>query len=85
MYSDRHPYTVTAILSLKRIMVRADDAKRIDRNGCSEQQEYQYIPNTDAPAIELRMNKRGQWKRTGDPDGATYIIGIREEYYDFTR
>jgi hypothetical protein len=85
LYSDRHPYTVTRILSAKRITVKPDEATRIDKNGCSEDQQYAYVTRQDYPEITLFLNKRGRWKRLGDADGATYLLGRREEYYDFTR
>ena len=85
MYSDRHPYTVVEVISEKRIKVTADDVKRLDKNGCSEIQEYEYIPNLNAPRIELFLNKWGRWKRKGDAEGSTFLIGRREEYYDFSR
>ena len=85
MYSDRHPYTVVEIISEKRIKVAPDDTKRIDENGCSESQEYEYIQNRNAPRIELFLNKWGRWKRKGDSEGSTFLIGKREEFYDFTR
>ena len=85
MFSDRHPYTVVAILSDKRIEVKPDIATRIDKKGCCEDQEYAYETNNEAPAITLFLNKFGKWKRLGDSNGSTYLIGRREEYYDFTR
>lgn len=85
MYSDRHPYTVTNIISARRIMVRADIATRTDTNGFSENQEYSYVEDETAPEITLFINKFGRWKRLGDAGGSTYLIGKREEYYDFTR
>ena len=85
MYSDRHPYTITAILSAKRIQVKADIATRIDKLGMSDCQTYKYEADNNAPAITLFLNKFGRWKRLGDAQGSTYLIGEREEYYDFTR
>jgi hypothetical protein len=84
-YSDRHPFTVVAILSPTRIQVQRDDTKRTDNNGFSEHQDYEYTPNPDAAIITLRLNKHGRWKALGDPQGCTYLIGKHEEYYDFTR
>ncbi len=84
-YSDRHPYTVTAILSTKKIQVKGDIATRIDKNGFSECQHYDYKTDEESQPITLFLNKFGRWKRQGDPQGATYLIGKREEYYDFTR
>jgi hypothetical protein len=37
------------------------------------------------PPITLRLNKFGRWKEVGHPDGSTFLVGRREEYYDFTR
>jgi hypothetical protein len=85
MYSDRHPYTIVAILSDKRIQVVRDIATRIDKNGCSEYQVYSYTPDYESLAVTLRLNKYGRWKEVGHPDGSTFLIGRREEYYDFTR
>lgn len=85
MYSDRHPFTITAILSPKRIQVKGDIATRTDKNGCCESQEYTYETDHNSPSITLFLNKFGRWKRVGDAQGSTYLIGRREEYYDFTR
>jgi hypothetical protein len=85
MYSDRHPYTVVAVLSDKKIQVVRDIATRTDKNGCSESQEYTYAPDENTLPITLRLNKYGRWKEVGHPDGSTFLVGRREEYYDFTR
>jgi hypothetical protein len=85
MYSDRHPYTVVEILSSKRIVVQEDVARRTDSNGFSETQKYEYTPNPTSPRIILFLNKFGRWKRLGDAKGSTFLVGKREEYYDFTR
>ena len=42
MYSDRRAYTVQKIISDKRIVVTRDKVTRIDRNGPSEDQKYEY-------------------------------------------
>ena len=85
MFSDRHPYTVVRILTPKRIVVTADEATRVDGWGASESQEYRYASDPDAPEVTLFLNKYGKWKRLGDAQGSTFLIGRREEYYDFTR
>lgn len=41
-YTDREPYTIVRILDKKHIVVRACDAVRIDNNGMSEDQKYEY-------------------------------------------
>jgi len=85
MYSDRHAYTIVAVLSDKKIQVVRDIATRTDKNGFSESQEYVYFTDVESPPITLRLNKHGRWKEVGHPDGSTFLIGKREEYYDFTR
>ena len=84
-YSDRHPYTIVAVLSPSKIQVKRDIATRIDKNGYSESQDYTYEVDNDYPAITLRLNKFGRWKELRHAKGSTYLIGQREEYYDFTR
>ena len=42
-------------------------------------------PYTVVGIISPRRNKFGRWKAVGDANGPTYLIGGREEYYDFTR
>jgi len=85
MYSDRHPFTIVEILSPKRIVVQADKATRKDDRGFSESQQYIYEPQPESPKIVLFLNKHGRWKARGNADGSTFLIGKREEYYDFTR
>lgn len=85
MFSDRHPYTVVRILTPKRIVVKADQAVRIDGRGFSDAQEYEYKEWPDAPEVVLFLNKHGRWKRLGDALGSTFLVGRREEYYDYTR
>ena len=84
MFSDRHPYTVVRILTPKRVVVKADLAIRIDDRGASDSQEYRYEP-CEGPEVVLFLNKYGKWKRSGDAQGSTFLVGRREEYYDFTR
>ena len=85
MYSDRHPYTIVAVLSEKKIQVKPDIATRIDKNGESESQEYTYKTDDECPPTTLRLNKFGRWKEVKQADGSIFLIGKREEYYDFTR
>ncbi len=71
------------ILSPHRIVVRQDIAIRTDGNGMSDAQSYRYENNVKAPLVLLRLNNRRQWKEQGHPDGSTYVVGVREEYYDY--
>jgi hypothetical protein len=71
--------------------VQEDDAKRIDNNGISESQQYEYTPNPDSP-IQYFRNKNDSWESVYfDMDtnrfkkgSGSILIGHREKYYDFS-
>lgn len=81
-WTDRHAYTVVEVKSPKRIVVQADKAIRVDSNGMSESQKYEFVPQPDAPKVTLTLRKNGQWKPVGG--GNTFAIGYRSEYHDFS-
>lgn len=58
-YSDRHPYEVIAVKDQKHVTIRRLDYKRIDNNGMSEVQEYEYISNENN--AEYECVKRGNY------------------------
>lgn len=85
MYSDRHAYTIVLIhKSGKKIRIQQDKAKRIDKNGMSDQQEYEYTPNPDGRIYELSLRKNGEWRKVGVQNGSVFGIGYRREYYDYS-
>jgi hypothetical protein len=61
-WSDRYPYTVCSVeenwnnKGYEIIGIQADNYKRIDSNGFSESQEYEYTPNTDASVRYLKSS-----------------------------
>lgn len=86
-WSDRHAYTIVEIKSPKRIIVQQDHAKRTDNNGMSECQSYEFTPNPDAAKIELSLRKNGRWMPVGQglkSGGSSFLIGSRQEYYDYS-
>ena len=84
-YSDRHAYTIIQVNPKgKRVLVQRDKATRADNRGMSDAQEWEYEPDPDALMIELKLNKHGNWKRAGDPNGNTFMIGKRDEHFDFS-
>ena len=86
-YSDRHPCTVISVTD-KEIIVQEDHAKRIDSNGMSESQNYDYSRNVNGRKFTYRKVKsgrrKGQWREGGLTDGIGIIFGTREKYYDFS-
>lgn len=85
-YSDRHPYEIIAIKDDRHITARQLDAKRIDGNGFSESQDYEYTSNPDNRAVNLFKTKDGRWREKYGCGslGNCFALGFAEEYYDFS-
>ena len=106
MYSDRHAYSVASyhpnwrnkgfeIVGLKR-----DHAKRVDGNGMSESQTWEFTPNPESNPSFLRSKfydhpKLGKvkiyepvtWNQKSNrwnKGGNNIVIGHRSEYYDYS-
>lgn len=86
LWSDRYPYEVVDVLDDRHILVRRLDYKRIDNNGMSESQEYEYTSNENNSIIKLFLTKQNRWReQTGRKLGCnTFVIGYAERYYDFS-
>jgi|10_taG_2_1085330.scaffolds.fasta_scaffold00207_31 hypothetical protein len=81
LFSDRHAHTITRVSkSGKTFWCQQDIAKRIDNNGMSELQEYEYNQDLLAPEKMVRLCKRAQWRCKG----TRFLIGYRREYYDYS-
>jgi hypothetical protein len=87
-WSDRHPGTIVKVYPDGSFDVQEDNYKRIDDNGMSETQEYEYTPNPEAYVRHFGPVKRGKDKgaiRENCKKGGQAIrIGRRERYYDFS-
>jgi hypothetical protein len=93
-WTDRDPATVVEVNMAKRyIAVQEDNYRRVDSNGLSESQRYEYTPNPDAPVKIFRKDKRGQWvqhrlnpetNRLVQVRGFGLRLGEREKYHDFS-
>lgn len=82
MYSDRRAGTITRVSpSGKTFWFTYDKVTRIDGNGMSDCQDYAYETVQGSPEVQVRRNKRGQWKEKG---GSTVAVGYRREYYDYS-
>ena len=82
LWSDSHAYTITRVsASGKTFWMKQDDATRIDDNGMSDCQEYEYTPNENAREEMVRMTKRG-WRCSWDKQRV--VVGFRYEYYDYS-
>lgn len=76
-WTDRSAGTVVKVTRCT-ITVKEDSAKRTDKNGLSENQEYVYAYDPDCRAYTFRKTKRG-WRC---PEGYGLIIGVRMAYWD---
>lgn len=93
-WSDRKPATVIEIFTKGKfdyIVVQEDNAKRIDDNGMSDIQEYEYTPNTDGVTNVFRITDDGyqhvyksETGRYVKGSGLGLAIGRREMYHDFS-
>jgi hypothetical protein len=96
-WTDRSAGTIIAVAKDGQgrwvIEVQGDHAKRVDDNGMSESQEYEYLPNPsggvetfrfeDGRWCALRRNpESGRWNK--QKQGHGLIIGRREKYHDFS-
>lgn len=80
-WTDRNAATIVRVIDTKTIEIQEDSAKRVDRNGMSDCQTYEFTPNPDASIQTVKLSKAGAWKTQG---GQTVMIGRREKHYDFS-
>lgn len=84
-WTDRYPYTIVEVINTRRIVVQEDNATRVDQNGMSDYQKWEFSPNPDSARIELAIGRDGQWREKGSRKGdPVYKIGHRDRYYDFS-
>lgn len=96
-WTDRYPATIVQVCKNKagaivEIQVQEDNAVRIDSNGMSESQEYEFTPNPNGACSRYKMDRKGMWReiRMGDKGRMVFTggrglkIGVRGKYYDFS-
>lgn len=94
-YTDRSPATVIKVYDVRGVVyidVQTDTYRRIDSNGMSEMQEYDYTPNPAGYIQTFRKTTDGFWQgcyknsatgRYNKRDGGLRL-GARERYHDFS-
>lgn len=85
--SDCYPYTIIGVLKNDTmIIVQADNYKL--KPGFTtyntENQEYDYSPNSNAPKVIFTLRKNGRYVKQGDTmsNGQKIYIGNRRAYRD---
>jgi hypothetical protein len=87
MYSDRHAGTIIQLISEKCVLWQRDKARRVHpyEGGVPEREEYTYARDTQGETRRVTLRKNGQWVEQGEPmTGTRYVMGIRDEHYDFS-
>lgn len=84
-WTDRTPGTIIEVDPKgKWIKVQEDKCKRIDNNGMSDDQDYEYSRNPEGSIRTYKKNRLGKYTDNGKKDGCGLIIGRREKYYDYS-
>lgn len=85
-WSDREPFEIIEVKDDRHITVRAMNAKRIDNNGMSDCQDYEYTSNENGRIAHLFLTKQGRWReREGRSLGCNgWFIGFAEKYFDYS-
>jgi len=97
-WTDRSAATIIAVETIRNVVyvtTRDDNAVRKDKNGMSESQDYDYLPDPDGSIRVFKKHpKTGFWKfcvfntETGryvqQKHGSGLKIGVRDEYYDYS-
>lgn len=86
-WTDRHAGTIKRVApNGKKFWYTMDDAKRTDKNGMSDCQSYSYT-TTDLPEADWNvatLRKDGKWHQGTTLSGRTIMVGVRDEYHDFS-
>lgn len=89
MWSDRYPVTIVEIERFKTgsrkgqisaVLVQEDDVLRIDKNGMSESQQYEFKPNVLNSIQRFKVNKVGAFVC----EGRRLRTGERDKYHDYS-
>lgn len=85
-WTDRHPFTIIDIINDKTLVVQADESIRVDNNGMSDSQKYEYKQNPEGSIYIITLRKNGYWVTKGSSmkSGQRWHVGSRSRYYDFT-
>jgi len=86
MWSDRHAYTITQVVSPTHVVVTRDKVTRKDKNGMSECQEYDFESDAQGQSYHVTLRSNGRWVMQGESqkNGTKFAMGQRGEYHDYS-
>ncbi len=84
-FSDREACTIIEVHD-KMVVVQRDKVFRVDQNGMSESQEYNYERDPGGEQSVFTLRKNGHWvqRGAGMKSGTRLLVGVRREYYDYS-
>lgn len=85
--SDRYPYTIIQVVHHGKVIIQEDSFRRVDQNGLSEMQSYEFSPNPHGRivTITLRSDRKGNvyWRQAKHKKNSTpFTITGRSAYLD---
>ncbi len=85
-HSDSKAATIIQISSKgNRIVLRQDKAIRVDQNGISESQSYNYETDPEGSIYFATLRKDGRYRLVGSSvNGKIITLDVRREYYDYS-
>lgn len=91
-WTDRRPATIVEVLNGgKVIVVQEDTAKRVDDNGMSESQDYEFTPNPEATREFYKLDNKGAYRSAYRNEKGNLVfgsgqlrIGERDKYHDYS-
>lgn len=95
-WTDRQAATIVNVSNIRGrtyLVVQEDHAKRVDHNGMSESQTYEFTPNPNGLTAHYQQDAAGRWnevrynaetKRFRKTGGPGLRIGARDHYHDFS-
>lgn len=96
LWTDRHAATVFRVFAVGKtpyIEIREDKARRVDSNGMSEEQDYEFKTNPSGSRSTWRLGRSGDWERVefnqqtrrwSKSGGRGLLLGHRDSYHDFS-
>lgn len=81
-YTDRASYTVIAVVTPNKIMVRRDKCVRTDDNGMSDSQQYRYEQDPSGEVLTITRRKGDKWM--AKEKGSYFRVGLRGAYHDYS-
>lgn len=91
MYTDRHAGTIVAVTIRNGDVIafdwQEDISVRVDGNGMSDSQSYEYKLNPYVAVEHVTFRRRnGRWVKQGESlrNGTAFAVGYRDTFHDFS-